>query len=139
MTKTKPSHDWAKARKLRKTMSLPEVLLWKHLKRHPLGIKFRRQHPVEHYVIEFYCPPAKLGFEIDGIAHDMGDRPERDPIRDAVIRSHGIETIRIPASEVLKSVERVAEAMVLECDKRCCPPPSALRAATSPLLRNGED
>jgi hypothetical protein len=64
-------HDFGKARKLRKALSLPEGLLWRELRRKAGGVKFRNQHPVGPYVIDFYCAAAKLGFEIDGIAHDM--------------------------------------------------------------------
>ncbi len=112
------SHDWDAARKLRRSMSLPEVLLWRLLKGQPQGLKFRRQHPVGSYVLDFYCPAAKLGFELDGIAHDIGTAPHRDPVRDARIGEYGIQIVRIPASEVLKSATNVAEAMIGECRKR---------------------
>ena len=55
-----------RARRLRKDMSLPEVLLWKHLKGAPEGIKFRRQHPSGELVLDFYCADARLAVEIDG-------------------------------------------------------------------------
>ena len=71
----------AAARRQRANISLPEVLLWNLLRREPEGGKFRRQHPVGVYVLDFYCAEAKVGIEIDGIAHDMGDRPQRDEIR----------------------------------------------------------
>lgn len=114
-----PRHDYAKARQLRAAMSLPEVLLWRLLRRKPNGVKFRRQHPVGPYAIDFYCPSAKLGFEIDGIAHDMGDRPEKDASRDVWLAEQGIEIVRIPASEVLKSDVDAAEAILRRCGRRC--------------------
>jgi len=96
-------------------MSLPEVLLWQHLKREPEGIKFRRQHSIGPYCLDFYVANLKLAIEIDGIAHDMGDRPERDEVRDAYLRAEGIEVVRIPATDVLKSPEDVAEMLVRYC------------------------
>jgi len=96
-------------------MSLPEVLLWQHLKREPEGIKFRRQHSIGPYCLDFYVAKLKLAIEIDGIAHDMGDRPERDEVRDAYLRAEGIEVVRIPATDVLKSPEDVAEMLVRYC------------------------
>ncbi len=102
----------ARARKLRKTMSLPEVLLWNLLRGQPRGVKFRRQHPSSELGIDFYCSDARLVIEVDGIAHDMGDRPERDANRDAFLRSKGIDTVRIPATEVLKDAGAVAEGIV---------------------------
>ena len=110
-----PNHNYAKARKLRAEMSLPEVLLWQYLRKQPMGVKFRRQHPVGEYVIDFYSPAAKVGIEIDGIAHDMGERPERDRIRDDWLQQRGIEVVRVPAKEVLKSVEQAAHSIILYC------------------------
>jgi very-short-patch-repair endonuclease len=62
----------AKARKLRREMSLPEVLLWRVLRARPQGIKFRRQHASGPYILDFYCSDARLAVEIDGHAHEHG-------------------------------------------------------------------
>ena len=118
------------ARKLRGEMTLPEVLLWRLLKGKPMGLKFRKQHPIENFVLDFYCVQKRIAIEVDGIAHDMGNRPERDASRDAKLRALGIEVIRVPAADVLRDVENAADAIVRLCADR--PPPSALRAATSP-------
>jgi very-short-patch-repair endonuclease len=118
------------AKRLRKEMSLPEVLLWARLRGKPMGMKFRNQHPVGNFVLDFYCAAKRVAIEIDGIMHEMGDRPARDARRDAWLSSEGIEVVRIPAAEVLRDVDSTAEAIVKLCIDR--PPPSALRAATSP-------
>jgi len=96
-------------------MSLPEVLLWNLLRKAPDGVVFRRQHPVGPYVVDFYCARAKVCIEVDGQAHDMGDRPRRDVERDSALRALGLEVLRIPASDVLKSPEDAAEALVRYC------------------------
>lgn len=101
----------ARARKLRREMSLPEVVLWQRLKLRPNGLKFRRQHPAEKYVLDFYCHEARLIVEVDGIAHDMGDRPERDEERDAEFRAKGFEVVRIAATDVLRDPDEAAEAI----------------------------
>lgn len=120
-----------RARKLRREMSLPEVLLLPLLRGKPMGVKFRKQHPVGEYVLDFYCAEKRIGIEIDGIAHDMGDNPQRDIRRDAFMASMGIEIVRIPAADVLKDVDATAESIVRFCADR--PPPSAAgAAATSP-------
>lgn len=111
-------HAYATARRLRREMSLPERLLWRELKGRAGGLKFRKQHPVGPCVIDFYCASAKLGIEIDGIAHDMGDRPERDEMREAFIREQGIALARFLATDVLKSPVDVAEAIVARCRER---------------------
>jgi len=107
----------ARARELRDRLSLPEALLWRLLKGSPDGVHFRSQHPVGDYVLDFYCARARVAFEIDGYAHDLGDRPERDAARDAWLKEQGIEVLRIPAAEVLKSPEDVAESIVRYCQR----------------------
>ena len=108
-------HNYPLARTQRKAPSLPEGLLWRELRAKAGGVKFRRQHPVGRYVLDFYCAAAKCGFEIDGVAHDMGTRPERDVARDAWLAEHGIRIVRIPAREVLDHPAGVAEAIVRMC------------------------
>jgi very-short-patch-repair endonuclease len=109
--------DVQRARELREKLSLPEALLWRLLKGSPDGVHFRSQHPLGDYVLDFYCAKAKIAFEIDGIAHDMEDRPDRDAKRDAWLRDQGIEVVRILASEVLKLPEDVAESIVRYCKR----------------------
>jgi len=109
--------DVQKARELREKLSLPEALLWRLLKGSPDGVHFRSQHPLGKYVLDFYCAKAKVAFEIDGIVHDMSDRPSRDATRDAWLREQGIEVVRIPASDVLQSPETVAESMARYCQR----------------------
>jgi very-short-patch-repair endonuclease len=81
-------------------------------------MKFRKQHPLGKYALYFYCAAVKLAVEIDGIGHEMGDRPERDEQRDAFVQAQGIETVRIPAKEVLASPVNVAEAIIALCKER---------------------
>jgi len=96
-------------------MSLPEVLLWNLLRKAPDGVVFRRQHPVGPYVVDFYCARAKICIEIDGQSHGMGDGPERDVERDGALRTLGLEVLRIPASDLLKSPEDTAGALMRFC------------------------
>ncbi len=101
-----------RARKLRKEMSLPEVLLWRELKGQPLEVKFRRQFPVRGFIADFACLEVRLLIEIDGIAHDMGDRPVRDDQRDILLQADGWRIIRIAATHVLAQPLQTAEAIV---------------------------
>ncbi|MBW8752766.1 MAG: DUF559 domain-containing protein, partial [Sphingomonadales bacterium] len=111
------------AKRLRTEMSLPEVLLWQRLRGRPMGVKFRNQHPIGAFVADFYCAKPRLIVEVDGIAHDMGDRPERDARRDEWLRRCGMQIVRIPASDVLRDPDEVAAAIVALCVD--APPPSA--------------
>ncbi len=100
-------------RRLRRALSLPEAQLWVRLRERADGKPvFRRQHPVGPYVLDFYCAKARLAIEIDGASHDMGDRPKRDFQRDAWLEARGIKVLRIPAQDVVHSVEEVADAIL---------------------------
>ena len=104
------------ARQLRKQMSLPEVLLWQHLRGSPDGISFRRQHSfAPNVIVDFYCARAKLCVEIDGTTHDMGDQPEVDAERDRFLQSLGLDIVRVPARDVLRSPEDIAESLIESC------------------------
>ena len=100
----------ALARKLRSTMSLPEILLWQRLQHS--DVKFRRQHPVGRYVLDFYCAAAWICVEVDGISHDMGNNPSRDTDRDAWLNAQGVSVLRICAADVLRDPDGVADGIV---------------------------
>ena len=103
------------ARKLRREMSLPEVLLWQRLKNAQTGRKFRKQHPIGPYVLDFYCPAAKLDIEVDGDAHDMGSNPARDARRDAWLRERGLQVLRIPAAHLYGDIEPAVMLILSRC------------------------
>lgn len=113
---SRASHDYPAARQQRRTMSLPEVLLWQRFRVAP--VKLRRQHPVGPFVIDYYCAAAGLGVEIDGLAHDMGNRPEQDIARDRYLAGQGITILRMTARDVLRDVDAAAEMIIRECEKR---------------------
>jgi very-short-patch-repair endonuclease len=100
-------------------MSLPEVLLWRGLRREALGGHFRRQHPIGVYVLDFYCDRAKLNVEIDGQTHSLAGAPERDARRDAWLEAQGVRTLRLPAIYVLKNLNEALETIRAALD----PPP----------------
>ncbi|MCC6941238.1 MAG: DUF559 domain-containing protein [Novosphingobium sp.] len=106
------ANQTAVARKLRREMTLPEVLLWRELRGKPPGIKFRRQFAIAGYVADFACLDRRLLIEIDGIVHNMGDQPQHDADRDAALIALGWTVIRIPAAEVLKDVCSAAASIV---------------------------
>jgi very-short-patch-repair endonuclease len=117
-----PDRTVRMARKLRKEMSLPEVLLWVQLQQHPGGYLFRKQHPIGTYSLDFCCVKARLAIEVDGESHNRGDRPARDEVRDAWVLAQGFDTMRIPAVEVLRNMEGVLISIVEECRVRINPP-----------------
>ena len=121
------------ARKLRREMTLPEVLLWEQLRANKIGAKFRRQHPIGAYVADFYCAAAKLVIEIDGEAHDRGGRPQRDNARDAMMQGAGYQVLRIAAVDVLKDMDGVLQIICAAVDG------PLHRASTVPLPASGEE
>ena len=107
-----------RARQLRRSMSLPEVILWRALRTRPSGLKFRRQHASGAYVLDFFCSDARLAIEIDGEAHSRGDRPARDDVRDAYFIRAGVQTLRIAAREVLADVDAVVTHIIDQASAR---------------------
>lgn len=94
------------ARGLRRRLSLPEGLLWRAIKGGKAdGLKFRKQHPIGPYVLDFYCHEARLCVEIDGASHGFGKRPELDARRDDWLAAKGVRTLRISASLVLEEID----------------------------------
>jgi very-short-patch-repair endonuclease len=130
-----PKLTQSRARSLRAAMSLPEVRLWQALRTRPAGLKFRRQHPAGAYVLDFFCAQRLLAIEIDGEAHNRGDRPERDAKRDAWLAANGIEVCRILASAVLADLDAVLTHIITVASSF---PPLHQPAAGPPPLA-GED
>jgi very-short-patch-repair endonuclease len=120
-------------------MTLPEVVLWLALRKKPNGLKFRRQHPCGPYILDFFCSDARLAIEIDGEAHSRGDRPKRDLARDAWLFGAGIETLRIPASEVLRDADAILRGITAEAVSRLPLHHPALPGGPPPRDKLGEE
>ena len=100
------------ARKLRRQMSPPEVLLWDQLRGSKLGFKVRRQHPIGPYVADFFVRDAGLIIEIDGSPHDFGDRPERDDKRERYLTERGYRVVHLSAADVMKNLDGALKFIV---------------------------
>ncbi len=100
------------AKTLRRAMTSAEFLLWERIKvRQPGGPIFRRQYPFGPYILDFYCIKARLAVEVDGLAHDRDEQAVRDVIRDAFVESYGLVVYRIPASDVYRDLNSVADGV----------------------------
>ncbi len=85
-------------------MSLPEVILWQHLRGGKVhGLRFRRQHPIGPFVLDFYSAEKKLGIEVDGRAHDNAERVQQDEHRTIWLNNQGIRVIRFMAEDILNA------------------------------------
>jgi len=107
------------AKRLRKTMTPPEIGLWLALRRNDCGLRFRKQHAAGNYILDFYCAPAMLAIEVDGEAHARGDRPARDAIRDAWLAAQGVRVLRYTASDVLSNLDGVVRQILMIAVERC--------------------
>ena len=95
-----PPNTIANARRLRRNLSPPEALLWSRLRARIPGMPiFRLRRPIGPYVLDFYCAKARLAIEIDGMSHDVADRPQRDIRRDAWLKAEGVTVMRIAAGD----------------------------------------
>ena len=104
-----------RARQMRLTLTPAEARLWKYLQNHQLaGRKFRRQHSVGPYVLDFYCPREHLAVELDGAAHDQELAAQRDEIRTRYLESHGIKVVRFENRDVMNNLEGVLQ-MIKDC------------------------
>ncbi|MCG8449889.1 MAG: endonuclease domain-containing protein [Pirellulales bacterium] len=99
-----------RAKSLRANATEPERILWSALRgRQVGGLKFRRQHPIEPYIVDYYCAEASLVVELDGRSHD--EKIEYDNQRSAKLRKLGLTIMRVPNEEVVDNLEAVCEAI----------------------------
>jgi very-short-patch-repair endonuclease len=111
-----PRSTILRSRRLRKEMSLPERLLWRELRKRPGGLKWRKQHPAGSYTADFYCHDARLVVEVDGEAHDRGNRPVRDARKNAWFAERKFQVLHVPAAEVLRDLEGVLAGIVAQAE-----------------------
>ena len=95
-----------RARRLRRQLTLPEGLMWRALRGRGLAdLRFRRQHPIGPYILDFYCHELKLAVEVDGQVHEHPDRLAHDRRRTDWLNQQGIRVIRIAARDVLDDLD----------------------------------
>jgi len=97
-----------KAKELRRTETEAEKLLWARLHRNQLlGLQFRRQHPINTFIADFYCPKIKLVVEVDGGIHEIPEHKAYDIGRTDVLNDFGITVIRFTNEQVTNDLETV--------------------------------
>ncbi|HAQ37227.1 MAG TPA: hypothetical protein DCX89_09280 [Saprospirales bacterium] len=107
-----------RAEELRSRMTPPEKELWEVLKNKKLGgYKFRRQHPILKFILDFYCHEAKLGIELDGNIHEIPGQEIYDKERTEVLNEFGITIIRFQNDDILNDIERVKLDILKELEK----------------------
>ena len=90
---------------LRRQPTPAEHHLWQHLRKNQLGVKFRRQHGIHHYIVDFYCPQHALVIEVDGEIHTSEDARQYDQERDNLLKSCGLQVLRFTNHQVLNDTQ----------------------------------
>ncbi|MET4682809.1 endonuclease domain-containing protein [Brevundimonas faecalis] len=113
------SQSYERARRMRRSLTPPEAQLWAILKGRKLaGLKFRRQHPIGPYILDFYCAEAKLAVEVDGSLHWNPDQMSHDRRRTAWLKTQGVEVLRLASIDVGKEMEGVLGLIRLKAGDR---------------------
>ncbi|RDC65335.1 Leucine--tRNA ligase [Adhaeribacter pallidiroseus] len=95
-------------KQLRQNLTSAEARLWQALRGNKLvGRKFRRQHSIEDYIVDFYCPSEKLIIELDGLMHQQKDITLNDQERDVRLKQLGFIVLRFDNSAIIKDLEKV--------------------------------
>ena len=106
-----------RARQMRKESTNAEALLWVRLRKRQLdGLKFRRQHIIQNFIVDFYCPRVKLVIEIDGPVHDVQE--EYDQEREKILQELGYQMVRFKNSEVERNIDLVVARICDFCRRR---------------------
>ncbi len=109
----------ARARELRKQDTSAEARLWQALRNRRVGgRKFRRQEAIEGYVVDFFCPAAKLVIEVDGATHSTEQELARDAYRTRARERCGLHVIRFTNHEIHTNLDGVLETILAELEHR---------------------
>jgi len=110
MWKGAPTISFLKANELRDKMTLSERQLWSELEKNKLlGVKFRRQHPIGVYIVDFYAHKLKLIIELDGKYHQNKKQQILDDERTIFLEFNGLKVIRFKNEEILENMETVIQ------------------------------
>ena len=105
------------AKGLRKEMTAAERQLWNGLRGWKLA-QFRRQHPLDRFILDFYCPAHRLCIEVDGSVHETEMQQDRDVARDEALALAGIRTLRFRNDEVIADTRDVLRRIERELENR---------------------
>ena len=99
-----------KAKELRKCCTEAENILWTKLNRNQiLGLQFRRQHPIDRFIADFYCAKIKLVIEADGGIHELPENKDYDIGRSEILNDFGITVIRFHNAQIISDIDGVVK------------------------------
>lgn len=120
-----------RAREMRQPQTAAEATLWRAVRNRNLVYKFRRQHPIDRFIIDFYCAQAKLCIELDGESHLEPDQMEYDKVRTEYLKGLGYKVIRFTNNDVRYNIHAVVDTIVKEIE--------SILSTPSPLQGEGRD
>ena len=120
-----------RARRLRQSETWAEKMVWRWLRnRRFSAYKFRRQHPIDKYVLDFFCEEAELNIELDGSQHGLPDQRRHDLERAAFLQMRGIKTLRFWNSQLRREGQSIRDTIFYELQSRA---PRPLPDYTKPI------
>lgn len=96
-------------KKLRRNMTVPEITLWNALKGKQIGRKFRRQHSIGPFIVDFYCPSEHLVIELDGKSHFTASGIASDIERTKYLQKHGVSVLRFENKDIYDRLDSVLD------------------------------
>ena len=120
-----------RAREMRHTPTPAEATLWHALRNRRLSYKLRRQHPIDRFIVDFYCAEAKLCVEVDGDSHLEPAQQEYDAARTTYLEKLGYQVIRFTNHDVRRSIYTVLDEIVEVVESKLDPPSLGLVDDTS--------
>jgi very-short-patch-repair endonuclease len=121
-----------RARQLRQTETWAEKLMWRWLRdRRFSDYKFRRQHLIGKYYLDFFCDEADLNIELDGSQHGFPDQRKHDAEREKFLKSRGIKTLRFWNSQMRRNAQSIRDTIFNELQQRT---PHPLPEYTRPMI-----
>ena len=101
-----------RARIMRKNLTPAENILWQRLRKKQFGgLRFRRQHPIGRFIVDFYCAEARLVVEVDGAVHDEAGHAEYDEDRQRFLQALGLRVLRFSNAQVINETDAVLEVI----------------------------
>ena len=105
------------ARELRQPLTATESSLWRQLRNRNLGYKFRRQHEIEFFIIDFYCAEVKICIEVDGESHLEIEQQQYDAARTEYLEILGRKVIRFTNNDVQYNIHTVVQEIIDICNE----------------------
>jgi very-short-patch-repair endonuclease len=133
-----PPRQRRNAKSMRRTITDAELKLWNELRAHRLmGLGFRRQVPIDRYIVDFACSSHRLVVEVDGSQHGDAETAQRDSIRSRYLESRGWTILRFWNDDILRDIDNVCRHIVTAAGLMAEDAAAQVAAMTSPEPNGG--